>query len=139
MFEKVVSSVPGLAPSVRRMLAGWVRTKDGINWAPVGGGFALPHLRARVALGHDRGAVAVILLRDPLGLAELPDAVPVSRLFFFIAPSPRAHLELLGKLSRGLSRGPLRELVARGASDSEIISAAAGEAAPGSTVPEARA
>jgi PTS system nitrogen regulatory IIA component len=139
VFEKVVSSVPGLAPSVRRMLAGWVRTKDGINWAPVGGGFALPHLRARVALGHDRGAVAVILLRDPLELAELPDDIPVSRLFFFIAPSPRAHLELLGKLSRGLSRGPLRERVAAGASDSEILSAAAGAAAPGSTVPEERA
>jgi PTS system nitrogen regulatory IIA component len=140
VFEKVVSSVPGLAPQVRRMLAGWVRAKDGINWAPVGGGLALPHLRARVALGHDRGAVAIVLLRDALELAEaLPDGVPVSRLFFFMAPSPRAHLELLGRLSRGLTRGSLRELVMRGAPDDEILAAAAGVTGPGPAVREAGA
>jgi PTS system nitrogen regulatory IIA component len=139
VFEKVVSGVPDLAAPVRRMLAGWVRAKDGINWAPVGGGFALPHLRARIALGHDRGAVAILLLRDALALAEPPpDGVPVSRLFFFVAPSPRAHLELLGRLSRGLTRGPLRELVVRGAPDLEILAAAAGVAAPGSTASEAK-
>jgi PTS system nitrogen regulatory IIA component len=126
VFDKIVSAVPGLAPAVRQMLAGWVRAKDGINWAPVGGGFALPHLRARVALGHDRGAVAIVLLRDSLKLADAPlDGVPVSRLIFFLAPSPRAHLELLGRLSRGLSRGPLRELITQGAPDAEILAAAA--------------
>ena len=139
-FEKIVSVVPGLAPSVRRMLAGWVRAKDGINWAPVGGGFALPHLRARVALGHDRGAVAILLLRDALAMPEPPsDGVPVTRLFFFLAPSPRAHLELLGRLSRGLTRGPLRELVVRGAPDAEILAAAACMASAEPAAPEAKA
>jgi PTS system nitrogen regulatory IIA component len=139
-FEKIVSLLPGLAPAVRRMLAGWVNAKDGINWAPVGVGFALPHLRARVAHGHDRGAVAVLLLRDALTLAEPPpDGIPISRLFFFLAPSPRAHLELLGRLSRGLTRGPLRELVLRGAPDAEILAAAAGIAALEPAVPEAKA
>jgi PTS system nitrogen regulatory IIA component len=126
VLEKIVSAVPGLSPAVRKMLAGWVRAGNGINWAPVGGGFALPHLRARVALGHDRGAVAIVLLRDTLQIAEPPpDGVPVSRLIFFLAPSPRAHLELLGRLSRGLSRGPLRELILQGAPDAEILAAAA--------------
>ena len=64
-FERIVSVLPGLAPAVRRMLAGWVKARDGINWAPVGAGFALPHLRARVALGHDRGAVAILLFATP--------------------------------------------------------------------------
>jgi len=70
--------------------------------------------------------VAIVLLRDTLQLAEPPpDGVPVSRLIFFLAPSPRAHLELLGRLSRGLSRGPLRELILQGAPDAEILAAAA--------------
>ena len=131
LFEKIVSGLPSLAVPVRRLLASRVRAKDGINWALVGGGFALPHLRARVALGHDHGAVALVLLSTPLEMAEPPpDGIPVTRLFFFLAPSPRTHLEVLGRLSRGLSRGPLRELVQRGAPDGEILAAAA--AVPGS-------
>src|SRR5436305_7919733 len=43
---------------------------------------------------------------------SLHDALPISvtRLFFFVAPSPRAHLELLARLSAALSRGGLRRL-----------------------------
>jgi PTS system nitrogen regulatory IIA component len=51
------------------------------------------------------------------------DGVPVRRLFFFIAPSPRGHLDLLARLSRNLVHGPLRELVEQGASDDEIFQA----------------
>ena len=49
----------------------------------------------------------------------------MTRLFFFIAPSPRAHLDLLAKLSLALQRGPLRELVLNAARDEEIIGALA--------------
>jgi PTS system nitrogen regulatory IIA component len=63
-------------------------------------------------------------LHEALTLPEPPpDGVEVTRLFFFIAPSPRAHLDLLGRLSRMLSRGPLRELVTRSAPDAEILAA----------------
>ena len=51
--------------------------------------------------------------------------MPVNRLLFFIAPSPRAHLDLLGRLSRMLTHGPFRELVVNGAADEEIFLAAA--------------
>ena len=49
--------------------------------------------------------------------------MPITRLCFFIAPSPRAHLDLLARLSRSLARGTLRELVANGATDEEILKA----------------
>ena len=104
--------------------------------APVGGSFALPHPSTRIALGRDSGTVALILLRDALDLTEpQADAVPITRLFFFIAPTPRAHLDILGRLSRGLARGPLREQVIRGATDEEIFRAAAeaDRPAPGAT------
>ncbi len=136
--EKVVAALPGATPPIRALLAQRLRAPDGLVVAPVGGGFALPHPSSRIALGRDSGTVALLLLKEPLPLAEPPpDGVPVTRLLFFIAPSPRAHLDLLGRLSRLLSRGLVRELVVQGAPDEEICKAvAAAESAAGSPVRE---
>jgi PTS system nitrogen regulatory IIA component len=124
ILERVVGVLPGATASIRQFLRQRLRARDGLTYAPVGGGFALPHLSSRVALGRDSGALSLLLLRDPLVLATgQADAVPITRLFFFIAPSPRAHLDILGRLCRMLDRGPLRERVTRGASDEEIFRA----------------
>jgi PTS system nitrogen regulatory IIA component len=132
VLERVLGALPGATPPIRRLLVERLRARDGLTVAPVGGGFAVPHLSSRVALGRDSGSLALLLLTEPLPLSSpAPDAVPVTRMFFFIAPSPRAHLDILGRLCRALGRGPLRERVAQGASDSEILGAvAAAEAAP---------
>lgn len=124
VFERIVTALPGATPPVRQLLGQRVRAKGGVTIAPVGGGFALPHPSARITLGRDSGTVALLLLRDPLPLDEPPpDGLPVTRLFFFIAPSPRAHLDLLGRLTRSLARGPLRELIIAAAKDDEILQA----------------
>ena len=124
LFERIVIALPGATPPVRQLLGQRVRASGGVTMAPVGGGFALPHPSTRITLGRDSGTVALLLLRDALPLAEAPaDGVPVNRLFFFIAPSPRLHLELLARLSRCLVREPLRERVVRGAKDEEILQA----------------
>lgn len=124
MFARIVNALPGATPPVRHLLGQRLRIQGGVTIAPVGGGFALPHPSARITLGRDSGMVALLLLRAALPLAESPpDGVPINRLFFFIAPSPRAHLDLLGRLSRLLVRGPLRELVVKGAKDEEIFNA----------------
>ena len=121
-FERIVTALPGATPPVRQLLGQRVRAKGGVTIAPVGNGFALPHPSARITLGRDSGTVALLLLRDALSLTEPPaDSVPVTRLFFFIAPSPRAHLDLLARLSRDLMHGPLRELVEMGAQDEEVF------------------
>jgi len=140
VFEKVVAALPGATPPIRNLVAQRLRAPGGVVIAPVGGGFALPHPATRIALGHDSGTVALLILREPLALPEPPpDDVPVTRLFFFIAPSPRAHLDLLGRLSRLLGRGVLRELVLQGAPDEEIFKAiAVAEAAAGSPSGEVR-
>jgi PTS system nitrogen regulatory IIA component len=121
-FERVIRSLPGTNPPIRQVLALRLRSKGGVNFAPIGGGFAVPHLAARVALGRESGALALVLLRDPLALEQgSPDGAPVTRLFFFIAPSARAHLDLLGRLCRALGHGPLRDGVIRGDADAEIL------------------
>jgi len=124
VFETIIGTLPGATPPIRQVLVQRLRSKDGVNLAPVGGGFALPHPSSRVALGRGSGSLALLLLRDPLApVAGAPDEVPVSRLLFFIAPSPRAHLDILGRLCRVLEQGPFRELVTRGADDREILAA----------------
>jgi len=124
IFERIITALPGATPPVRQLLGQRVRAKGGVTMAPVGGGFAVPHPSARITLGRDSGTVALLMLRDDLALPEPPvDGVPVRRLFFFIAPSPRGHLDLLARLSRNLVHGPLRELVEQGASDDEIFQA----------------
>jgi len=124
VFERIVNAMPGATPPVRKLIGQRVRAEGGVTMAPVGGGFALPHPSARVTLGRDSGLVALILLRDaPPPLEPAGDNLPVSRLLFFIAPSPRAHLDLIARLSRLLARGPLRELLARDAKDDEILHA----------------
>ena len=138
VFGQIVAALPDATPPVRQMLALRLAAKGGVTIAPVGDGIALPHPSTRIALGRDSGTLALILLREALPGAGAPDGVPVTRLFFFIAPSPRAHLDLLGRLSRALRRGPLRAAVVQGGSDADIFLAAAasdeglakGEAAP---------
>jgi nitrogen PTS system EIIA component len=123
-LERVVASLPGVTPPIQQLLGQRLRAKAGINWAPVGGGFALPHLAARVALGRESGTIALFMLRDALPFVDKPpDGVPITRLFFFIAPSPRAHLDLLGRFGRILMQPGLRELLARGARDEELFAA----------------
>jgi PTS system nitrogen regulatory IIA component len=122
VFARLADALPGATPPVRQMLAQRFRARGGVTMAPIGGGYALPHPSTRVTLGRDSGTMALILLREPLPPLELRvDEVPVRRLLFFIAPSPRAHLEMVGRLSRLLSFGSLRELLERGAPDEEIF------------------
>lgn len=126
VFDRIVAALPAMTVPVQRMLAQRLRAKGGVTWAVIGGGFALPHPSARIALGRDSGTLALLILREPLPIpGNGTDGVPVTRLFFFIAPSPRAHLDLLGRLSRVLARGPLRERVLKAAKDDEILAALA--------------
>ena len=124
VFERIVSALPGATAPVRQLLGQRVRAKDGVNLAPIGGGFALPHPSSRVTLGRDSGAVALLLLRDGLPPGEnAPDAQHINRLLFFLPPSPRLHLDLLARLSRSLLSEPLRERILKAAPDADILEA----------------
>lgn len=124
VIDQVLATLPAASDAVRNLLVQRLRQPGGLTWAPVGGGYALPHSSGRIALGRDSGRVALILLRENLRLPEAaPDGQAVRRLLFFIPPSPRAHLELLGRLSGLLSRGGLRAVLDQDGNDARILHA----------------
>ncbi|MCE0484183.1 MAG: PTS sugar transporter subunit IIA [Methylacidiphilales bacterium] len=138
VFDRIVAALPAATPPVRQLLARRLRAKGGVTWAPIGGGFALPHPATRIALGRDSGTLSLLLLRDGLPGQET-DGIPVTRLFFFIAPSPRAHLDLLGRLSHLIAHSPLRDLLSSNAKDDEIfIVVSTADAAAHSSVREVK-
>lgn len=121
VFGRVADALPNTSLPVRAMLGQRFRATGGVTMAPIGGGYALPHPTTRVALGRESGIMAMILLADALPPQELRvDEVPVTRLLFFVAPSPRAHLDMVGRLSRMLSATALREALDAGAEDEAI-------------------
>jgi PTS system nitrogen regulatory IIA component len=126
LLADIVAKIPGTTPPVRQLLQQRLRASNGLSWALVGGGLALPHPRTPIALGRDAGIFAIVLLRDALAINEpAPDEQPITRLLFFVAPSPRAHLEMLAQLSTALSRGKLRKPIIDGVPDDEIFAAVA--------------
>lgn len=131
-LERVLGVLPGVSAPVRTLLGQRLRARGGMNWAPVGRGFALPHFSARVTLGREAGVVALLLLREGFSIEEgAPDGVPVTRMLFFVPPSPRAHLDTLARLSRVVAKGTLSALLDRGAADGEIFEALAAADRPG--------
>lgn len=126
VFRRVVDAIPGTSPAIRQLLGQRMLLPDGVTFAPVGAGVALPHPRTRVTLGREAGVVALILVSDQVALTEpVPDQEPVNRLFFFVAPSPRAHLDLLGRLSRLLRQPSLRALLKQPPDDEALFRALA--------------
>jgi PTS system nitrogen regulatory IIA component len=124
VMGRVVSGLPGASEELRTELARRLRSANGISWAPVGDGLALPHFRPPAELEGDGGAIALIFLREPMAVTgEAPDGATVTRLLFLVAPSPRHHLEILGRLSRALIHADLRRLVLEGATDAELFAA----------------
>jgi len=126
IFDKVLSALPGITEPVLQLLQRRIRKPGGIVWSPMGNGITLPHPSAPAALGPDSGILAVLLLEEPFMEANpTPDNRPVDRMLFFVAPSPRGHVDLLGRISRALAQGSLGKRIMEAAPTRQIIAAAA--------------
>ncbi len=134
LLERILQRLPGLTPPMHEMLSKRLGEPGGLVVSPVGRGFALPHPSMCVFLGHSNSLVAFIQLDDPLGGVEPPDAVPVTRLLFFISPTPRQHVNMLGLLARCVALGDLGRAMDAGEDDEALLRAvAAGCVRAGST------
>ncbi|MDY0274621.1 MAG: helix-turn-helix domain-containing protein [Desulfomicrobium sp.] len=82
-------------------------TPGGVSITPVGRGFALPHPTTRLFLGKDFALIALILLKKAYTGVTTPDNVPITRMLFFISPTPRQHTNMLGLLARSIDTGAM--------------------------------
>lgn len=121
VFERIVRNLPGLPAAVSNMLAQRILAPGGITAAPVGAGFALPHPAMRVALGEACALVALIELNSAWSAVQPPDGIPVTRLLFFISPTPRLHVNMLGLLARSIASGMLNQALDNGADDETLL------------------
>lgn len=120
VLGRIVRGLPNTPTTVREMLARRIATPGGLTTAPVGRGFALPHPAKGAFLGEACALVALILLSAPLEGVAGPDGIPVTRLLFFISPTPRLHVNMLGLLARCVASGALDQALDRGADDEEL-------------------
>ena len=123
VFERVLDALPGLTPAVRGMLVRRMTSSNGLTAAPIGRGFALPHPASGIFLGKACALVALIKLNAPWALASPPDGIPVTRLLFFISPTPRQHVNMLGLLARCISSGLLEQALDKGGDDEALVRA----------------
>lgn len=121
LFQRIVRSLPGLSPTVMNLLIQRISAPGGITSAPVGGGFALPHPAMRIALGEACALTALIQLSGPWAGIQAPDKIPVTRLLFFISPTPRLHVNMLGLLARSIASGQLTQAMDQGADDEALL------------------
>lgn len=103
VWKDIVLRIPALPAPVRDLLCLRVASPNGVVLAPVGSGYALPHPGMRVALGDQSALAALVFLASPLPETKTPDNVPISRLIFFISPTPRLHVNMLGLLARRIA------------------------------------
>jgi PTS system nitrogen regulatory IIA component len=93
--------------SDRESLLQLLMAREAMGSTAIGGGIAIPHVRRPLLLGDGRPSLSLCLLRHPVDFAA-PDGLPVHAIFVIIAPTSRAHLRLLSKLSVALHDSTLR-------------------------------
>lgn len=123
ILARIFDNLPGVTRDVRDMLAWRIRSSEGLTIAPVGGGFALPHPCSGAFLGEACALVALIELNAPLPGTDAPDTAPITRLLFFLSPSPRQHVNMLGLLARSVASGELARAMDAGLDDEALTRA----------------
>lgn len=121
LFQRIVRRLPGVQPAIMDLIIQRIAAPGGITAAPVGGGFALPHPAMRVALGEANALTALIRLDAPWKGVQAPDKIPVTRLLFFISPTPRLHVNMLGLLARAIASGRLAQAMDQGVDDEAML------------------
>jgi PTS system nitrogen regulatory IIA component len=115
-----------LPPEVDRdYLLSVLIAREALGSSAVGEGVAIPHVRNPVVLHVDHPLLALCLLDHATDWGAL-DGVPVRTLFVLLAPTVRAHLHLLARVSHLLRDPRFRAALEAGASR-EVLGATVDE------------
>lgn len=121
VLEAIVDRLPVLPDVPRDDLLALLRSREAVGSTYLGSGFAIPHPRYPLVHATVPPTLAVCYLAAPITWE--PGNI-VHTVFTLVAPTPRIHLRLLGKLMFALSDPAFRDVIGRKASAEQTIAAA---------------
>jgi len=120
VLRAVVDVLPVPPGFDRDFLYQMLLARERLGSTGLGNGIAIPHPRDPIVLHVDRPAVALCLLEKPIDFEAL-DRRPVHTLCLIVAPSTRAHLQLLAVLAAVLRDPAVPAKLAARAPREEIL------------------
>jgi nitrogen PTS system EIIA component len=109
LLALLVTEVRGLDEGDRAVLLDLLLASEGLGPTGLGGGIAIPHVRAPVVIQGAAASIAVWYLGTPVDYFGAADKGPVDTLFFMVTPTPRAHLQLVSRLMMALHDPAFRQ------------------------------
>jgi nitrogen PTS system EIIA component len=121
---RAVSELPSLPATVNRsLLFELLLHREALASTGVGNGIALPHPRDPLVAQVEGPTLVLCLLEAGVDFGAV-DGQPVHVLFTLLAPTVRAHLQLLARLSYALGDEQFRRLVREAAPAERILARA---------------
>jgi len=102
LLAALVRENPSVEEADRALLLDLLLASEGLGPTGLGGGIAIPHVRAPVIVHGAPASIATWYLAQPVDAFGAADGAPVHTLFFMVTPSPRAHLQLVSRLMAAL-------------------------------------
>lgn len=109
LMALLVGGVAGLGEADREVLLDLLLASESLGPTGLGGGIAIPHVRAPVVVQGAEASVRVWYLGEPVRYFGAADNTPVDTLFFLVTPTPRVHLQLVSQLMMALHDGAFRK------------------------------
>jgi PTS system nitrogen regulatory IIA component len=109
MFASVVDALNLPDPSDKQMVVELMLAREATGSTAVGKGIAIPHVRAPLVVHGASSLLQLCYLASPVDLGAKDG--PVNTLFLMITPTPKAHLQLLSRLSAALHDSSFRNVV----------------------------
>lgn len=120
VLEAIVQRLPLDDPDERETLLEMVLAREVLGSTGIGGGIAVPHVRAPIVVQGARAAVSLWYLDQPVDF-ESPDGQGIVAVFLLITPSPRVHLHLLARVASALHDAEFRGAVMARADEAKIL------------------
>jgi nitrogen PTS system EIIA component len=118
MVRAVVERLPIRDAGEREFVAGVLAAANPAR-ASVGDGIAVPHARSPIILHGCGTALSLCFLVRPIPGGSKGEAI--STIFMIVAPTPKAHLQILSRLSTALLDPAYKAAIQRRAPNSEIV------------------
>jgi PTS system nitrogen regulatory IIA component len=116
----VVATLPILDPGERELVLAVMLAREKEASTAIGGGVAIPHVRAPLVFAGSASAAAVCYLERPVPFNAI-DGAPVHVVFAMMTPTIRVHLQLLSRLSLALHDAAFKRALASHAPLDEIL------------------